>query len=508
MLRRRRFLTIAGGLGAGPATGTAAGLSAAGSAGVIKEATTVRYADSSERFRFEYEYALPDQVTELRIEFAALEWPGTSLVETRNLDRDGTEFAWDGGAAPSVRIAHGVTDTEYGERPYGYASGRGAMAPTVTSYLRWSYRGSRPAVTRSRTFDGTGYAGETWSYAGEHDRHERTASGTPLRVVVPAEVDPDVDAVGMLDVLAAGENRLESRLGHDHVTAFVVPAERTGVAGRTVRSSMLVADSDARVERIENVPAHEYAHVLFGVFGDGEMYWLREGSAEYYGYLLSLNAGIGTFRSFLRAVRTDEYADAVLADADAVSRSRADYQKGAHVLAALDAEIRARSDGTRTLLAVLTSEDHDLATVDGFADAVVEAAGDPSLRAWLDRYVRTSALPDVPESRPYYWLRWRGTDPSPTPSPTASTSTPTASPSPSPTPTSTPSPTSTPTPTPAPSATEPPADATDATEGDELRPADPTESDPIGVTSPGFGIPTAVGGGLIAYLLARGDEGT
>ena len=144
-----------------------------------------------------------------------------------------------------------------------------------------------------------------------------------------------------------------------------------------------------------------------GVFR-GSSNWLQEGTAQYYGALLSLNAGIGTFEEFRTAMRAPSYQESgvVLTDRSTWDGRNADYDKGAHVLAALDAEIRRRTDGTRTLrdvFALRFSDRYDrFHTHDGFRQAAIDVTEDPSVGRWLDRYVTTDAVPPIPADPSLY----------------------------------------------------------------------------------------------------------
>lgn len=381
---------------------------AVGSGGTLRETGTVSYEPEAGRFVYEFDYEIPSQITRLTIEFFELRFPDVSTVETSNVSRDGEmAFVWTGGDTPHLTIAQNVDGpTLSAGTSGGYATDDSALASRLRSRLPFRYRGSSPSRSRSLILRGEGFVGSGYVYSGPHESYTRTVDGSQLAIVVPAEVSSPIRHGTMLDVYELGERTITPRLPHDRITTFVVPSRRGGnyTPGFAARTSIVLNEDVAALDTVRSVAPHEYIHTLFGVFGNDEMYWLREATAEYYGYVLSLNAGLGTFEEFLDAVRTDRFATAVLTDRESMGRTNADYHKGAHVLAALDATIRERTAGTATLLDVLTTTDHDLSSYEGFSDAVVQAAGDPSIADWLDEYVRSSALPNVPPERRYYVL--------------------------------------------------------------------------------------------------------
>jgi hypothetical protein len=538
MVTRRRFLgavsagcTLAA-VGTGSTRARQAGRDGAhadgadrdGADDAIVEETTVSYDTGATEFSFEFDYDLPASVEELTVRIRALKRSAVSVAETDNVDREGdTDFVWDGGADPRIVVERAVSGSTYTKGDLGYVAGDAALAPTVTTAFGFSYSGSeQPGRQRSVSFSGRGAAGTGFTYAGRHDATTRTVDGVPLQVVFPEEVDAgDVDETSMLDLFEHGEKNVRARVTYDRVDAFVVPSKRRGdlSVGLATRSSVLVDEASTDVDRIGNVPAHEYCHVLFGSFGDGEMYWLSEASAEYYGYLLSLDDDRSTFEEFLDAARVERYGDEVLVDTETMKQTSADYDKGAHVLAALDAEIRDRSDDG-TLLDVLATDDGDLSKYGDFESAVVDAADDDAMTDWLDDYVRSSGLPSIPERRNAFTLGEDVTTPTPTPTPTATPTptptpspTPTLTPAPTPTLTATPTPTSTPTsvPTGTPTRTETVAvTETDAltrvtptaTPSPDRQPDDATATEGTGAFGPGYGAVAAgvatVLGGLLA----------
>ena len=88
----------------------------------------------------------------------------------------------------------------------------------------------------------------------------------------------------------------------------------------------------------------------------------------------------------------------MLADTESVTDD-ASYTKGMRVSAALDAEIRAASDGSTTLQSVFRRANaHDGPVTEAALAAFASEAAGESLTEWVDRYVGTSAAPEVPPS--------------------------------------------------------------------------------------------------------------
>ncbi|PSQ58941.1 hypothetical protein BRD18_04810 [Halobacteriales archaeon SW_7_71_33] len=361
----------------------------------------------------EHVYDLPNSLTDLEIASRGFDSASVSVRSTERLERvDATTLRWTGTGQPRLTTGlsvGGETLTD-GDRGTYVGDGRVAFGYRILLDHSWLYDSDGPAVTgvdETVSYDGEGFVGTGVVYAGPHTRETQRVDGVDQSIAVPDAVESAVDVDGILDVLALGERRLQPRLGYDRTSVVVLPDDRAGSArftGRTIVHDFLLFGRSARVDGVENTPAHEYNHTIYGVFGTGETYWLKEATAEYHGYLLSLHAGAGTFEAFLDAVRTEEYADAVLSEVGPEASGFADYEKGAHVLAALDGEIRRRSDGAATLADVLGTDEYDLSSYEQFRAAVADAAGDETVAAWVDQYVRTDALPTVPTDPERYAL--------------------------------------------------------------------------------------------------------
>ncbi len=251
------------------------------------------------------------------------------------------------------------------------------------------------AVTTEFGAYGDGYVGDGYAFFGPHERTSFDVEGGTVTVVVPEAVDRPG-----LDRIRRTVERTASRLGvggrRPAVTAFVAPAGlRPG--GRTVDSDFWVSAAPPA-----DLPAHEYVHTRQPFVPGNGMRWFVEASAQYYGLRAAFATGDLSYRSF-RSQLTDVDSGGTLTSPLRWEGGRTPYEKGALVLAALDAEIRRASDGTRTLQYVFARMNAHDGPVDEaqFREYVVEAAG-KSLEDWLDRYVDGSRIPPLPADESLY----------------------------------------------------------------------------------------------------------
>lgn len=140
---------------------------------------------------------------------------------------------------------------------------------------------------------------------------------------------------------------------------------------------------------------HEYLH-LREPPGSGDMHWINEAVPDYYAGLLLYEQDVIDERIFRGYITPRIDKDIALTEASGEDY-RYRYTKGRRVLGALDGEIRLRTDGSHTLQQV-------------FARSVASGAGDlnsfkritegltsHSFDSWIDKYVTTTATPDVPD---------------------------------------------------------------------------------------------------------------
>ena len=274
---------------------------------------------------------------------------------------------------------------------------------TVGTKFRYWYRGATVRHVERIVPEGTGIAGANNAFLGDYTVEERSAAGQRFRLVVPDAARMRATPERVLDSLAAAATGLRVGARDEQVTVFVAPRPMRGGGQTSSYSTDVGQDSwvheRALVDTPNNVWIHEYVHTRQAYVPDAEMEWFDEASAEYYAAFLALNAGMSDFGTFRTHVSSPRYADDTLSDRSSWSASAVEYRKGAHVLAALDGEIRAETGGERTLQDVIrrmNAYDGKL-TRAAFDDIVAEVVGH-RMDAWLARYVDSSAAPRVPDA--------------------------------------------------------------------------------------------------------------
>jgi PGF-CTERM protein len=255
-----------------------------------------------------------------------------------------------------------------------------------------SLRFSKPkdtnvSVTRKTTVAGEGFAGETMVYLGPHEH--RTADDDTIDIVVSdaAAVGPD-ERETTLQTIERGLERSTAGLdvGADQqLTLFVI--------GEPLRAGGLAIGSDFWVHERTLPPDltlwHEFVHTQqrYDVTASSE--WTIEGGADYYASLLALEQGEIQYREFQqRLARGADYDGVTLADPDTWEGTRANYQLGALVLAALDQEIRTASDSSfEDVLRAMNGRDGQVNGQE-FEQIVTDVAG-TNLSEFVDEYVRS-----------------------------------------------------------------------------------------------------------------------
>jgi hypothetical protein len=355
-----------------------------------------------------FEYDIPSSVTALRANVPVVSLSGITVAEMDGFERgEGTWFRWDGETeSPSFSLRLAVSDS-LTDGVRGVEREDWALVSEPNSRVQVQAP-ERPVRTRSfEVAEGEpGHADSHLAYLGEHDRRDVTVADENATFVLGAD---DADPERATDFLRTANEHFDLGVQRERVTVFVLPLdddETEDIEAATVDTAFWIGTSGLAFDETGSVFAHEYVHTRLGPTGRADATWLTEAAAEYYGRVFALNDGVGSYDAFLDGLRATEYApderSVVLADRGTWSGTTAHYTKGAHVLAALDAEIQRRSGGERSLRDVFEGRSQPFEDYEAFRAAVVETSGDEDIGPWLDRYVTTDALPPLPENPRYY----------------------------------------------------------------------------------------------------------
>ncbi|MFB6136169.1 MAG: hypothetical protein ABEJ04_05380 [Halobacteriaceae archaeon] len=318
-----------------------------------------------------------------------------TVVSKRGFTEDGDDLRWDGTTeTPTVafRVAANRTSPEFGGYDFvdvgPWALVRAPVRAAFYDHFRneWETTWNDSArIDRELRTDGPGATGAWLVFLGERETYTATGHGQTFELVVPAAADPAVESRRVLETLTEAAGRLRVGDRDRLVTAVVAPDPVRGgglaPAGRGDHDDLWVSErSDLGV----GTPwVHEYVHTRQDYAAAPATRWFTEASASYYAALLPLLGGAGTFEEFRAAVDADETAG-VLARPATWGSPDVPYERGALVLAALDARVRRASDRNATLMDVfrrLNAHEGNVTATD-FELAVATAAG-RSLDEWL-----------------------------------------------------------------------------------------------------------------------------
>jgi hypothetical protein len=309
-----------------------------------------------------------------------------TVTETANLTRTGAAYTWTGETAATVvyRVPVGFSYTGTVGETWTLVEHRG---PSTTADAAVTFH---PTISVT----GEGYVGNRTVLLGAHDVYTRTAAGEQLRLVVPEGVSLLYGPTRTVEALAAASRALRIGGRAAVVHAFATPEIETEASflvqpGFALSRDTLLVDADSDLD----VWTHEYVHTRQAFSDTERLRWLTEATAEYYGWLLSIRQGYDGWTALQGVFGGARDDDSVLAAPESWN-AESDYRKGALVLAVLDREIRAATDGERTLQDVLrrVNAAGQQATLARLLDAV-RAVGGPAVAATADRYITTAATP-------------------------------------------------------------------------------------------------------------------
>jgi hypothetical protein len=267
----------------------------------------------------------------------------------------------------------------------------------------WYYDGPVPSSFNIDT-TGEGFAGTSIAVLGNHTTYHDPQAG--IRLIVPATVTLDRSPQAILTTLNQSHQQLDTNTPVSTLNVFIAP-ESFWTAG-LYYAGLQNGTADAWVREdytalgMQNVFVHEYAHAQQRFKTTRNMSWFTEGSAEYYSTLLPLyqnQSTHGTFRGAL--IRTSSVS--TVGDPDSW-HNNAEYQQGSRIVAALDAHIRADTNGTASITAVIErmNKHPEPVSLEAFRSMVVDVSGNKSLANWTTRYVTTQEQPPIPMAQQRY----------------------------------------------------------------------------------------------------------
>lgn len=268
-------------------------------------------------------------------------------------------------------------------------------------HTSWEYVGDSIEIEK-RYFvrqDGIASSDGSLVYLGPHDERIRRAGGERLRLAIPHDASLEAPPEEVLSSLEHAARTLDTGSENDDVVAVAAPsAINWKSAGlQSGDDGYWVVDSNP-VDDVHNTWVHEYIHTLQEWDHHSSTRWLVEGTTEFYAALLTYQQGRIPFSVFYRHVATGKDHRSVLVDPERWTASNAHYTKGRRVTAALDAQVRTRTDGAASFEDVfrrLNAVEGDL-THDRLREIVTDIGG-PDLGNWLDRYVKSQEVPEIPE---------------------------------------------------------------------------------------------------------------
>lgn len=343
-------------------------------------------------------HTLPTEMTAL-----ALRFPDFVAVEkTEGFSRKQRHlWEWDGRtSSPWLGAVVNANRT----RSNGYRfvdTGSWALVQFPPISASWKYTGSSIERKQVYEIDQEGVASSDGSlvYVGPYESTQFQAGGQLFHLVIPEAASLGESPAAIQASLTHAAESLAVGNRDDEVVVVAAPSSiNWSAAGLQSGASGFWALDSSNVDRAGNTWIHEYVHTRQGWERDSSTEWLMEGTTNYYAALFTFRQGRIPFSTFYRHITTDQHGNSVLADPGSWTASNAHYTKGRRVTAALDAEIRQRTDGAASFQDVFRrlNDVSGSLTHDRFEQVVVDVGG-PALADWLAQYVEGSRQPAVPK---------------------------------------------------------------------------------------------------------------
>lgn len=337
-------------------------------------------------------YVIPRTVQSVRVH------PNYVMNVTDSTGFNSTEngFKWDG-ATESPSIWFSVKDSDRAKRNgYGIV-GNGSYIPVP----RHSTQPNTPIGITSQY--GT-VAGETM-YLGPTKVYKKATEHREFKLVVPKDVRMQEHPDDVLESFSNASSNI-TRSGSRRIPILVVPTSLDRGGDVPVERTEMRVRADEDLETARNAWTHEYVHMEQRSQMGYHLMWFTEASASYFAADLTRGqdristARYNSWLFYQYAISRIADRDVVLGepstwyDPESTETSRAPYRKGTVVLSALDAEIKQRTDGEKSLedVFIRMSGQPGVTSYDQFKDIVAEVAGE-RMDDWLDMYVASKRTP-------------------------------------------------------------------------------------------------------------------
>jgi hypothetical protein len=348
----------------------------------------------------ELRFELPAAVTEFTVNLPS----DIEVRSTNGCTVSGSQVEWDQQLAElSIAGRYDPSQTSMGGFQALDTGGWAVVSqPTGPISTQWQYTGSDIDYESTYDVDGPGAISSDGAiaYLGPHDAYSEETPDERFRLIVPAVARLEHDPSAILASLSHASQALDIGPHNGTVLIIAAPSRESnwGPTGTQFGDEGFWALDRTRLDHPNNTWLHEYVHTRQDFTYDESLAWLVEGSANYFAALLTLRQGLIDFDRFQTPFSNRVDSGAVLSNPGTWSNQRTKYVKGAVVTAALDAELRRRSNGQTELGDVLwtmaKTDQDDLGVAD--LRSLLRTQRGIDLSDWLDEYVAGPSLPEVP----------------------------------------------------------------------------------------------------------------
>lgn len=358
-----------------------------------------------------YEYTIPRDIETLTIRFpkpstgasAPIRPQSTENLEnTTQAEDQFLTYEWDADAQsgnPEVVVEMELPEDRMQATSNGIDTSDWAMVQPLHPVVQWEYYGSTISFERTVSAAGQAYITDGWVFLGEHEVYEQEAEEETLKLVVPEAASPVTRPETILSELTKASNALEIGGTSDTVHAFVFPGDyQVSNPGAASEDSFWVS-GELSIQR--STWYHEYVHTRQEFELARSLQWVREGSADYFGYKLQLNLGHAEYSEFQTDIN-GQTANGVLSDPDTWEYDP-QYVRGAKVLAATDQKLRNSTHGEVTLsdfFYLMNQQDGPISGREFVASVDDRTSGD--YEAWSETYLNSDTELSAPSS-PYVY---------------------------------------------------------------------------------------------------------